>query len=295
VLAVHLWGRCRPLHALHGARDVAGPVEVHEGLGQGVELRAARQRAAVGTKAWCLEATVTRNFFWDAQVAVTPLDYDVSMGARQQAEEERLALPLSGASRLVGVAERRLINWEAIGLVTPSTTRTISERNTVRLYDFNDLLALMVIRELFDRKMSTYQIHRVVEHLKSTGYDRPLTQLRFATEGSEIYFQHPNGTWEGDRNKNQIVFYQILDMRLLRQQLWQSIREPRPERLHGQTVKRRRVHGSKPVFSGTRTPVSALIPYLERGYTTARILKAFPELRSADVETARDEFRKASA
>lgn len=180
-------------------------------------------------------------------------------------------------------------------MVSPSITRPISERNTVRLYDFEDLLALLVIRELFNRKMSTYQIHRVVEHLKSTGYDRPLTELRFATEGPEIFFQHPDGNWEGDRNKNQRVFSQILDLRLLRQQLRGSIRERRPKALLGQTVQKRRVHGSKPVFSGTRTPVSAVIPYIQRGYTIKQILKAFPELKSADVKAARLEARRLSA
>jgi uncharacterized protein (DUF433 family) len=217
------------------------------------------------------------------------------MVSGRQAEEERLALPLSGASRLVGVPERRLVNWEHIGLISPGIVKEISERNTVRLYGFQDLLALMVIRELFQRRMSTSQVHRVVEHLKSSGYDHPLTELRFATEGPEIFFQHPDGTWEGDKLKNQRVFSQILDLRLLRQQIWESVRQPRPKELLGHTERRRRVHGSKPVFSGTRIPVSAVIPYIERGYTTAEILKAFPELRSADVKTARDEARRVSA
>jgi hypothetical protein len=41
VLAVHLWGRCRPLHALHGAGDSRRPLAVHEGLDEGLELRSA--------------------------------------------------------------------------------------------------------------------------------------------------------------------------------------------------------------------------------------------------------------
>lgn len=217
------------------------------------------------------------------------------MASRRRSEEERLALPLSKAAHLVGASERRLVHWERIGLAVPSISKRISERNTVRLYDFQDLLALLVIRELFDRRMSTLQIHRVVEHLQTSGYDHPLTEVRFATEGSEIFFQHRDGTWEGDRKKNQRVFSQVLDLQLLRERIWESIDEPRSKSVEGQTERRRRVHGKKPVFSGTRIPVSAVVPYIQRGFSTAEILKAFPDLGRADLKIARQEARSVSA
>jgi len=223
------------------------------------------------------------------------LGYDHHMAPRRRAEEERLALSLSSAAHLVGTSERRLIHWERIGLATPSISRRISERNTVRLYDFQDLLALLVIRELFERRMSTHQIHRVVEHLKTSGYDRPLTEVRFATEGAEIFFQHPDGTWEGDRKKNQRVFSQILDLRPLRDRIWETIDQPRPKAAQGRIERRRRVQGNKPVFSDTRIPVSAVIPYIQRGCSTAEILEAFPDLGKADLKAAREEARSVSA
>jgi uncharacterized protein (DUF433 family) len=135
----------------------------------------------------------------------------------------------------------------------------------------------------------------VVEHLRDSGYDRPLTEVRFATEGPEIFFQHPDGTWEGDRQKNQVVFSQILDLRPLKARIWETVKEPRPQSSHGRLERRRGVRGSKPVFRGTRVPISAVIPYIKRGYTTAQIRAAFPELNDADVKAARDEARKVSA
>jgi DNA-binding transcriptional MerR regulator len=217
------------------------------------------------------------------------------MASRRRVEDGRLALPISSAAKLVGVSERRLVHWERINLASPGIKRSLSERNTVRLYGFQDLLSLLVIRELFDRRMNTHQIHRVVEHLRSSGYDRPLTEVRFATEGNEIFFQHPDGTWEGDKRKNQRVFSQILDLRPLRDRIRESVENPRPKSAEGQIVRRRKVQGSKPVFSGTRIPISAVGPYIERGYTTSAILKAFPDLTKADIEAARKAAESVSA
>jgi uncharacterized protein (DUF433 family) len=209
-------------------------------------------------------------------------------------KESRLAIPLAGAAKIVGVSERRLVNWAEIDLVRPSVTRRISQRNTVRLYGFLDLLSLMVVRELLKQRMNTTQIKRVVGHLRRSGYNRPLTELKFATEGGEIFFQHPNGSWEGDRRRNQIVIHQVLDLQILRSEIWRTVESPRPKESLGRVERRKRVHGHKPVFSGTRIPVSSVTPYLDRGATTAEILEAFPDLRAADVKAARQEARSVS-
>ena len=204
-------------------------------------------------------------------------------------------MSLSSAAQLVGVSERRLVNWADIQLAGPTVTTRISERNTVRLYGFQDLLSLLVVRELLKQRMTTSHIRRVVDRLRNSGYSQPLAELRFATVGNEIFFQHPNGTWEGDRRKGQIVLHQVLDLRLLKAQIWKSVESPRPKGALGRFEQRRRVQGHKKVFSGTRIPVSSVFPYLERGASTAEILEAFPDLRKADLKAAREEARSATA
>ena len=94
---------------------------------------------------------------------------------------------------------RRLRYWEEVGLVVPSIKHRLSDHNTVRLYSYQDLLALLVVTALrTSRDMSLQKIRRVVTHLRSRGYQAPLRELKFTTVGDEIYFQHPDGTWEGD-------------------------------------------------------------------------------------------------
>ena len=148
---------------------------------------------------------------------------------------------------------RRLRYWEQVGLVVPSIKKRLSPHNTVRLYNFQDLLALLVVSELrTERDMSLQRIRRLVAHLRSRDYEAPLRELRFATVGREIYFQHRDGTWEGDLRPDQIIFEQTIRLEPLRSRIEAAARRPAQD--SGQVVKRRGVHASAPVFAGTRIP-----------------------------------------
>lgn len=69
---------------------------------------------------------------------------------------------------------RRLRYWEQAGLVVPSIRRRLGARHTIRLYGYQDLLALLVVAALrTDQEMSLQKIRRVVGHLRSRGYQAP--------------------------------------------------------------------------------------------------------------------------
>ena len=202
------------------------------------------------------------------------------------AADELVAFPDTQAARLGRVSRRRLHYWEETGLVVPSIKRQLSSRNTVRLYGFQDLLALLVVAELrTERDMSLQHIRRVVSHLHSRGYQAPLRELRFATVGREIYFQHPDGSWEGDLAPDQIVLEKTLRLDPLRARINRAAERPKAKA--GLVEKHRGVHASAPVFAGTRIRVATVQEYLREGYETAAILEAFPDLEAADVEEAR--------
>jgi DNA-binding transcriptional MerR regulator len=202
------------------------------------------------------------------------------------AGKEVLAFPDAQARRLAGVSMRRLRYWEEVGLVAPSIKRRLSDHNTVRLYSYQDLLALLVVSALrTERDMSLQKIRRVVDHLRSRGYQAPLRELKFATVGREIYFQHPDGRWEGDLRPDQIVIVEVILLDPLRLRIDKAAARPAEDA--GRVEKRRGVHASAPVFAGTRIRVSTVQRYLQQGYQTEEILEAFPDLSVADVEEAR--------
>ena len=201
------------------------------------------------------------------------------------ATEELLAFPDTRARKLARVSMRRLRYWEETGLVVPSVRRQLSPKNTVRLYSFQDLLALLVVAELrTERDMSLQHIRRVVEHLRSRGYEAPLRELTFATLGQEIYFQHSDGSWEGDLRPDQIVLERILRLDPLRARITRAAQRQASDA--GRVVKQRGVHASAPVFAGTRIRVSTVQDYLRHGYDTEAILEAFADLKAADVDEA---------
>jgi DNA-binding transcriptional MerR regulator len=167
--------------------------------------------------------------------------------------EELIAFSDVRAARLAGVSVRRLRYWEETQLIVPSISRQLSPRNTVRLYSFQDMLALLVVAWLrTERGMSLQHVRRVVAHLHSRGYQEPLRELTFATLGQEIYFQHPDGSWEGDLQPDQIVLEETIRLDPLRARINRAI--ARSGAQAGQIVTRRGVMGNKPIFAGTRIP-----------------------------------------
>jgi uncharacterized protein (DUF433 family) len=210
--------------------------------------------------------------------------------------DELIAMPAAAAARFAGVNERRLRYWDEAGLLTPGIKRQLSPRNTVRLYEFPELVELRVIAALENLGISIRRTRKVVRFLREEGHEAPLRELRFAVAGKEIFFQRPDGTWAGDRNPEQYVFEATITLPLeqYRAVVRQAARAGRGRAELGRIDRHRKVLGHKPVFAGTRVPVSAVLPYLRRGLPTEDILAAFPQLTEADIEVARAEVDVAS-
>ncbi len=203
-----------------------------------------------------------------------------------QAMEDMLAVSDKRAAKLARISMRQLRYWEQIGLVVPSVREQISPRNTVRLYSFQDLLELLVAAELRHQPgISLQHIQRLVTHLRTRDFDAPLRELTFATRGQEIYIRYPDGTWSGDSAPDQLIYQQVLALHEVEAKI-HTVRDRDPEAA-GQVVRRRGVHGSKPIFAGTRIPVGTVQRYLQAGYDTRAIIREYPSLTPADVEAAR--------
>ena len=84
-------------------------------------------------------------------------------------------------------------------------------------------MALTTAAELRNRGVSTQHIRAIIRHLRSRGYEQPLTELRYAIlEGKgkgRVYFQHPDGSWEGDLRPDQTIVYEVLNLQPLRDRI----------------------------------------------------------------------------
>lgn len=199
-----------------------------------------------------------------------------------------LMVRAADAAEIAGISPQRLHYWERTDLVSPTVTRQISKGKRVRLYDVRDLTTLMVVAKLVrNPSISLQHVRKVVEHLRGTGYDAPLTELRFRIDHDEIVFQHPDGMWEGSAIADQMVEVTLrIDLAEMHHAAEQAI--DRPRRIGASRIERRRgVLASKPVLADTRVPVSAVEIYLARGFDDDEILSAFPELEPADINVVR--------
>jgi DNA-binding transcriptional MerR regulator len=86
--------------------------------------------------------------------------------------------------RIVGITYRQLDYWARTELVIPSV-RDATGSGSQRLYSFEDLVALRVIKNLLDTGISLQRVRKAVEHLKTMR--RPIAAVTLISDGRGVY------------------------------------------------------------------------------------------------------------
>jgi DNA-binding transcriptional MerR regulator len=89
--------------------------------------------------------------------------------------------------KIVQITYRQLDYWARTELVTPSI-RDASGSGTQRLYSFQDLVTLKVIKNLLDTGVSLQRVRNAVDHLHDM--ERPLTGVTLMSDGRGVYEAH---------------------------------------------------------------------------------------------------------
>jgi DNA-binding transcriptional MerR regulator len=87
--------------------------------------------------------------------------------------------------KVVGISYRQLDYWARTGLVTPSV-REAGGSGTQRLYSFQDLVLLKVIKRLLDAGVSLQRIRQAIEFLQDHMKRAP-QGITLMSDGSSIY------------------------------------------------------------------------------------------------------------
>lgn len=89
--------------------------------------------------------------------------------------------------KIVGITYRQLDYWARTDLLTPSL-RAASGSGSQRVYAFQDIVQLRVVKRLLDAGMSLKRIRQAVTILREELHsDRPLTDVTLLSDGSTIY------------------------------------------------------------------------------------------------------------
>ncbi len=194
-----------------------------------------------------------------------------------------LAFTTDEARRLTGLSARRLQYWDETDFIRPSVAAR-QGRGLPRLYSFRDLIQLRVAVQLRDR-LSLQALRRLKVALNT---DAPFATVRFALlPDDEVVYLGPEGHYEAARKPGQIVLEFDVPLREIRSSLERDVDRLRARKGAGHVEKRRGVLGNQPVFSGTRIRPEAVSRALAAGWSDARILEEYPDLRPADIALVR--------
>ena len=86
--------------------------------------------------------------------------------------------------KIVGITYRQLDYWARTELVTPSV-RGADGSGTQRLYSFDDIVALRVVKRLLDTGVSLQKVRAAVDELRRRGRD--LAGSTLASDGSSVF------------------------------------------------------------------------------------------------------------
>ena len=89
---------------------------------------------------------------------------------------------------MTGLTQRRIDYWDTIHLIKPSI-REAAGYGTTRLYSFNDLVQLTVVKALMDNRISLQKVRKAVIYLKKHFPDvkKPLAEMKFLTDGETVF------------------------------------------------------------------------------------------------------------
>ena len=89
------------------------------------------------------------------------------------------------ACTAAGISYRQLDYWARTGLVEP-TVRSAAGSGTQRLYGFQDILVLKIVKRLLDTGVSLQNIRTAVNHLRVRGIE-DLARITLMSDGASIY------------------------------------------------------------------------------------------------------------
>ena len=86
--------------------------------------------------------------------------------------------------KVVGITYRQLDYWARTELVTPSV-REAGGSGTQRLYSFQDLVQLRIIKQLLETGISLQHVRTAIEYLRTL--DRPVQSMTLISDGRRVY------------------------------------------------------------------------------------------------------------
>ena len=130
------------------------------------------------------------------------------------------------ACKIVGITYRQLDYWTRTGLIIPSVQAAMGS-GTQRLYSFNDLLQLKVIKSLTDAGASLQKVRQAIDYVREHLAD-DWSKVTIVTDGNGVYACTSDAEVVDLLRRGQGVLGAIVAVGKVRDQLAGTLRELRP-------------------------------------------------------------------
>ena len=130
------------------------------------------------------------------------------------------------ACKIVDITYRQLDYWTRTGLVSPSV-QPAKGSGTQRLYSFNDLLQLKVIKSLTDAGASLQKVRQAIDYVREE-LDADWAKVTIVADGSGVYACTSDAEVVDLLRSGQGVLGAIVAVGKVREELKGTLRELRP-------------------------------------------------------------------
>ncbi len=198
-----------------------------------------------------------------------------------------LAFSAEHVERLTGLTRRQLAYWDRTGFFSPRYSDENRHRPYSRIYSFRDVVGLRAIAVLHGRYgIGLRELRKVGKHLQQH-HETPWASLTLYVGGKKVFFDDPE---TGARLAGHLRGQHVMPfaMAAIEREVRTAAEELRTRRADqvGQLEKHRYVVHNAMVLAGTRIPTSAVWDFYQAGYDTEAIIREYPRLTPADIQTA---------
>jgi uncharacterized protein (DUF433 family) len=201
--------------------------------------------------------------------------------------DELLGFSADQTSTLTGLSSRQLRYWDDTEFFTPGLREDIERAPWSRVYSFRDVVGLRAIAEMRNQhRIPLQQLRRVGAELRQH-FDEPWSTLVFYIVGRQVFFRDAKNEaiMRSDRTRQQVMPFQLVRVEGEVRCELARLRRRSADQV-GKITRHRHVAENQTVIEGTRIPTVAIWEYHQAGRSTAEILRAYPQLREADVDAA---------
>ncbi len=206
-----------------------------------------------------------------------------------KAVSEVLAFSAEQVCRLTGLSARQLRYWDDTEFFPPAFREDVKRSPFARVYSFRDVVGLRALSELRGHYRIPLQTLRRVGDELGRRCEAPWSELTLYIVGKRVFYQseHDAATRSADRLGQQLMPFELVKVE-------GSVREGlsrlrvRDEEQVGKISRHRHVAENQPVVAGTRIPTRAIWEFHQADYSMSAILRAYPQLQTADVTAAID-------